>query len=117
MTDELLEHVSVQRDGAVAIVTLNRPVRRNARDIAMRRAIADAFIEPEADAHVRAIVITGGPRVFAAGADLNSLVGQGRAGRGRYGPGRIVDAGGWQHACGDRPLSAGRRWAPAANWP
>jgi len=69
--------VLVRREGAVGIVTLNRPDKRNALDLTMRAAIADAVRELDADAQVRAVVITGGDVVFAAGADLNLLVDKG----------------------------------------
>jgi enoyl-CoA hydratase len=69
--------VTVQREGAVGIVTLNRPARRNALDLTMRAGIAAAFIELNSDAQVKAIVVTGGDTVFAAGADLNLLVDKG----------------------------------------
>lgn len=69
--------VLLQRDGAVGIVTLNRPDKRNALDLTMRAALADAVRQLEADADVRALVITGGDAVFAAGADLNLLVDKG----------------------------------------
>ncbi len=71
------EPVRVTRDGAVAIVVLNRAHKRNALDLTMRGAIANAFRELERDAGIRAIVVTGGERVFAAGADLNLLVDKG----------------------------------------
>ena len=70
------EGVRVERDGAVGIVVLNRPEKRNALDIAMRRAIAEAVMTLDHDDAIRAIVITGGT-VFAAGADLNLLVDKG----------------------------------------
>jgi enoyl-CoA hydratase len=69
--------VTVQREGAVGIVTLNRPARRNALDLTMRAGIAAAFTELNSDAQVKAIVVTGGDAVFAAGADLNLLVDKG----------------------------------------
>jgi enoyl-CoA hydratase len=69
--------VTVQRDGAVGIISMNRPARRNALDLTMRAGIAAAFIELNADAQVKAIVVTGGDTVFAAGADLNLLVDKG----------------------------------------
>ena len=71
------EPVVVERDGAVAVLRLNRPDKRNALDLTMRHAIADAMSALERDATVRAVVITGGPSVFAAGADLNLLVDKG----------------------------------------
>ena len=69
--------VRVDRDGAVGIVTLDRPEKRNALDLAMRGAIADAVTTLDRDEAIHAIVITGGATVFAAGADLNLLVDKG----------------------------------------
>jgi enoyl-CoA hydratase len=69
--------VLVGHEGAVGIVTLNRPDKRNALDLTMRAAIAQAVAALDADAAVRTIVITGGDAVFAAGADLNLLADKG----------------------------------------
>lgn len=69
--------VLITRDAAVGIITLNRPEKRNALDLTMRAAIAAAVSELESDDATRAIVITGGSKVFAAGADLNLLVDKG----------------------------------------
>jgi len=69
--------VLVERCDAVGVVRLNRPERRNALDLAMRRGIAKACRDLDSDAAVGAVVITGGDSVFAAGADLNLLVDKG----------------------------------------
>lgn len=66
--------VLVEREGPVGTITFNRPEKRNALDIPMRRAIAEAFRELSEDDSILAIVVTGGDSVFAAGADLNMLV-------------------------------------------
>jgi enoyl-CoA hydratase/carnithine racemase len=58
----------------VALVVLNRPDKRNALDIPMRAAIAEAFRDLAVDTQTRCILLTGGESVFAAGADLNMLV-------------------------------------------
>ena len=58
----------------VAVLTLDRPAVRNALDLALRQAIATAVQQLDEDPAVRVIVITGGERVFAAGADLGELV-------------------------------------------
>lgn len=71
------EPVLLRRDGAVGVLTLNRPEKRNALDLTMRAAIADGVRILEADPEVKAIVITGSDTVFAAGADLNLLVDKG----------------------------------------
>jgi enoyl-CoA hydratase len=69
--------VLIERMEAVGLITLNRPEKRNALDLTMRAAIASAVTELENDTAIRAIVITGGDKVFAAGADLNLLVDKG----------------------------------------
>jgi enoyl-CoA hydratase/carnithine racemase len=58
-----------QRD-AVAIVTLNRPERRNAFDTTMSAELATALAQLDADDGVRAIVVTGAGSTFSAGADM-----------------------------------------------
>ena len=69
--------VLIERLDAVGLITLNRPEKRNVLDLGMRAAIAAAVTELDHDAGIRAIVLTGGDKVFAAGADLNLLVGKG----------------------------------------
>src|SRR5258708_25460377 len=67
------EHVLVPRDGAVGTVTLNRPRVLNALSPALIAELSDALGRFDADPEVRAVVLTGGPRVFAAGADIGDM--------------------------------------------
>ena len=69
--------IRLDREGAVAVVTLDRPDRHNALDLPMRQALAAGFTALAADKEVRAIVVTGGDIVFAAGADLRLLADKG----------------------------------------
>ncbi|MFA5884174.1 MAG: enoyl-CoA hydratase-related protein [Acidimicrobiia bacterium] len=63
-----------RRDGAVEILTLNRPERRNALDGALIGALNDAFTEIASDDGVRAVVVTGaGDRAFCSGMDLKDF--------------------------------------------
>jgi enoyl-CoA hydratase len=62
--------IHVERDGAVAIVTLNRPEALNALNRALRMEICRVFEELKADADIRAVVLTGSGRAFTAGVDL-----------------------------------------------
>lgn len=62
--------VLVQRRGAVAVLTLNRPAKYNAIDHATVDALTGALDEIEADRNVRAVVLTGAGKAFAAGADI-----------------------------------------------
>jgi len=75
MTDDTTEPVlERRRAGAVEILTLNRPERRNALNGALIGALAEAFTEIEADDAVRAVVITGaGERAFCSGMDLKDF--------------------------------------------
>jgi len=64
------EIVLVERDGPVAIVTLNRPDALNALSRALRAEIVRVFAELANDETVRAAVLTGAGRAFTAGVDL-----------------------------------------------
>lgn len=65
----------VEREGAVATVTLDRPEVLHALDAVMFDELERAFAELSADAGVRVILLTGsGERAFAAGADIRALV-------------------------------------------
>ncbi|MFB3924587.1 MAG: enoyl-CoA hydratase/isomerase family protein [Syntrophales bacterium] len=61
-------------DAKIGIVTLNRPDVRNAINPQMRKELSQAFAELDADVDVRAVILTGGPKVFAAGADIAAMV-------------------------------------------
>lgn len=66
--------VTIAREGAVAIVTMNRPEAMNALSKALRRELAAAMRAVETDETVRAVVLTGaGTRAFTAGLDLKEL--------------------------------------------
>ncbi len=64
----------LERDGAVAIVTFNRPKLLNAIDNATLDAFRRLVLDLQRDDSVRVIVVTGaGERAFVAGADINEL--------------------------------------------
>ena len=68
------ETIGVERDGNVAVVTLNRPKVLNALNLQLIRELREAFKALEADPEVRAVVLTGsGEKAFAAGADISEL--------------------------------------------
>ena len=67
------EHVLSNLDGPVGLVTLNRPKQLNALARPLMTELVDALEQHDADGDVRAIVITGGPTVFAAGADIKEM--------------------------------------------
>src|SRR5687768_12245452 len=62
------ENVTLERDGAIATVTLNRPDRRNSLSDELLTELAEAFTELRDDAETRVVILTGAPPVFSAGA-------------------------------------------------
>jgi enoyl-CoA hydratase len=67
------ELVRVERDGRVAVVLLNRPKQLNALSGELMGALVAALRELDEDREIRAIVLGGSDRAFAAGADIAEL--------------------------------------------
>ena len=61
------------RDGAVGIITLNRPEALNALNSQVTAELAEAVEEMERDGEINAIVLTGSDKAFAAGADIKEI--------------------------------------------
>lgn len=71
------ENVIVEKDGSIAVVTLNRPQALNALSYALVRDLCLAMQELDRDLEVRVIIVTGGEKVFAAGADIKEMADRG----------------------------------------
>lgn len=65
--------VSIEQAGAVRIVRIDRPDKRNAVNSETAEALLDAFLDFEAAEDERVAVLTGDERAFCAGADLKDL--------------------------------------------
>lgn len=65
--------ILVEKSGAVATVTLNRPTAMNALSRELRTAIAETFEALEADKDIRVAILTGAGKAFCAGLDLKEL--------------------------------------------
>ncbi|WP_421858523.1 crotonase/enoyl-CoA hydratase family protein [Oceanicaulis sp.] len=87
--------VQYETRGVVAIITLNRPERRNAVDGPTAERLAEAFRRFEADEGLSVAILTGAAGTFCAGADLKAVSsGEGRnrveeTGDGPMGPTRL----------------------------
>jgi len=66
-------NVLVERDGRVGVVLMNRPQQLNALSGELMDAIVAALAELDEDPEIRVIVLGGGERAFAAGADIGEL--------------------------------------------
>lgn len=70
------ETLTVERKGAVTLVTLNRPKALNALNNQVLSELLTAFAEFDADASQHCAVLTGSDRAFAAGADIKEMAPQ-----------------------------------------
>ncbi len=68
-----MAELEVARSGAQAVLTLNRPERRNALSVALRDAISDALDELASDDTLKVVVVTGAGTVFSSGFDLGEF--------------------------------------------
>lgn len=66
--------VGIERRGAILVIAINRPERRNAVDAAVSRTIAGALDDLDADSTLRAGVITGQGGSFCSGMDLKAFL-------------------------------------------
>src|SRR5688572_23006510 len=69
-----LEHIRVEWDGELAVVTIDRQEKLNALNADVIRELAEVFESLDPDGGVRAVILTGaGNRAFVAGADIAEL--------------------------------------------
>jgi enoyl-CoA hydratase len=71
------ENVIVEKDSTVGVVTLNRPQALNALSYGLVKDLSLAMQELDRDPDVRVIIVTGGEKVFAAGADIKEMADRG----------------------------------------
>jgi len=76
MTDPI---VRVEKDGAIACVTMNRPEALNALNRALRAALVTTFTALADDDETEVVIFTGAGRAFTAGLDLKELGGETQA--------------------------------------
>jgi enoyl-CoA hydratase len=89
MSDEL----RYERIGAAAVLTIDRPARRNAIDAAAAEAFRQGLVDFESDDAARVLVLTGaGGQAFCAGADLKAMDLEVDHPHGPMGPTRLTPA-------------------------
>lgn len=70
------ENLVVERDGPLAVVTLNRPARRNALSEALMEELIHCLDAAGRDAEVRVVILAAAGAVFSSGHDLTEMVGR-----------------------------------------
>ena len=71
------DNLLIERDAAVATVTINRPKVLNALNVQTLDELRRVMLELKHDASIKVVILTGsGERAFAAGADINELAQQ-----------------------------------------
>ena len=68
------DHVIITDDGAIRIVRLNRPAKKNALTDQMYETLAESLENAAVSKTIRCVVITGGPTAFSAGGDLQDFL-------------------------------------------
>lgn len=72
------EFVTIERSQGVAVIRMDRPPM-NALNLQMQGELQAAALDVSGDASVGAVIVYGGPSVFAAGADIKEMVGMSHA--------------------------------------
>ncbi|RLP25144.1 crotonase/enoyl-CoA hydratase family protein [Mesorhizobium sp. YM1C-6-2] len=76
------DHILVERHGAVQVIRMNRPDKKNALTRAMYRRMSQALAEGDADPAIRVHVFLGVSGAFSAGNDLNDFMAVATGGEG-----------------------------------
>src|SRR5712671_5109786 len=73
-----MEHAHLLRstEGPVAVVTLNRPQRRNALSLELMQDLIRCFSEIGSDQSVHAVILAAAGKVFSSGHDLSEMTGR-----------------------------------------
>jgi enoyl-CoA hydratase/carnithine racemase len=70
------ENLGFETEGCVAVVTLNRPNRRNALSLALMRELLDCLGRIGQERQLRAVILAAAGKVYSSGHDLSELVGK-----------------------------------------
>jgi len=85
--------ILVEKDGPALVVTLNRPESRNSFSVELMGELAAAAKEGQDDPDIFGVIVTGGDKYFASGADLNEALAL-------AGPKSVVDyLSNWEKLC------------------
>jgi len=69
----MFQNLLYQKEGAVSIIQLHRPQKKNALNAELRRELEAVLKEISADKTQRVVILTGGEEIFCAGADIGEI--------------------------------------------
>src|SRR5258707_9053066 len=70
------QHLTFEREAHLAVVTLNRPQRRNALSLELMQELIRCFDEIAAGREIRAVILRAAGKVFCSGHDLSEMTGR-----------------------------------------
>ena len=70
------QHLLFERDGPLAVITLNRPQRRNALSLELMQELIAALTEIGNNREIHAVILAAAGKVFCSGHDLSEMVGR-----------------------------------------
>ena len=71
----MYQSLILQKEGAVAVIQINRPQKKNSLNVELRHEMEAVLKEIANDRAIKAVVLTGGEEIFCAGADISEIEG------------------------------------------
>jgi enoyl-CoA hydratase len=68
-----VRHIKLEKKGRVAVITFNRPEKRNALNSEVRQELYNVLKRIDSDENIRSVIITGAGEAFIAGADIQAM--------------------------------------------
>lgn len=68
-----MRHIKLEKKGKVAVITMNRPEKRNALNSEVRQELYNVLKRIDSDENIRSAIITGTGEAFIAGADIQAM--------------------------------------------
>ena len=68
-----MRHIKLEKKGRVAVITMNRPEKRNALNSEVRQELYYVLKRIDLDENIRSAIITGAGEAFIAGADIQAM--------------------------------------------
>ncbi len=69
----MFQNLTYETEGAIAIIQLNRPQKKNSLNSELRREMGTTLREIEGDSSLKVVIVTGGEEIFCAGADITEI--------------------------------------------